>query len=100
MTQLTLELRDESLTRVLDNAGDDWRESVALIVAEMPEHELTGEDIRLECESRGVGPHHNNAWGGIVNHLIRQGVLQPTGRYQAMKAPGSHARKTQVYRKS
>lgn len=102
-TQINFELasRDSALTRVLTNAGPDWREQVDAVVAALAVGTLvTSEDIRLACAERGIVPHVANAWGGIVNRLIRSGVLEPTGQRVAMRAPGSHARKTDVYRRT
>lgn len=105
MTQTTVNFeqssRDSALARVLTNAGPDWREQVDAVVAALAVGTLvTGEDIRLACAERGIVPHVANAWGGIVNRLIRSGVLEPTGQRVAMLAPGSHARKTDVYRRT
>ena len=93
------QLRDEALERVLEHAGDDWRTQAAAIV-ETLRGEVTGEDIRLACQEHGIEPHHSNAWGGFVAALVKDKTLIPTGLYVAMKAKGSHARKTQVYRLS
>jgi hypothetical protein len=93
-----LEARDEAMGRVADNAGQSWQEQAAAVVRGMSEREVTGEDIRLACEAMDVRPHHHNAWGALTNLLIRDGLLVPTGMYRPMKAIGSHARKTQVYR--
>lgn len=90
------QLRDEALERVLEHAGDDWREKAIAIVGGMS-GEVTGEDIRLACLERDVEPHHSNAWGGFIARLVKDETLTPTGRYVPMKAKGSHARKTQVY---
>lgn len=92
-----LEARDEAMGRVLENAGTDWRDKAIEIVRALG-GEVTGEDIRLACQVENVGPHHHNAWGALVGHLIRVGLLEPTGCYVPMKAAGSHGRKTQVYR--
>lgn len=91
-----LEARDRSIDRVLTNAGTDWREQ-AMEITRALGGEVTGEDIRLACQAEKIGPHHHNAWGGLVNFMIREGLLLPTGRYVPMKATGSHGRRTQVY---
>lgn len=92
--------RDEALVRVSLNAGDDWRDAARAVLDLMPESEVTGEDVRLACEARGVRPHHHNAWGAVIAGFVRDGLLEPTGRYIPMRAKGSHARKTQVYRRA
>jgi hypothetical protein len=92
--------RDAALAQVGDNAGADWRIAARDVFDAMPEDEMTGEDIRLACEAAGVKPHHNNAWGAMVLTLVREGLLEPTNEYRPMRAKGSHARKTQVYRRA
>jgi hypothetical protein len=91
--------RDNALNVVLDNAGD-WKEQVREYVKRLPPGmELLGEKVRTLCLDRGVKPHHHNAWGAMIKTLVKEGYLEPiAGRFEAMKAKGSHARKTQVYR--
>lgn len=91
--------RDVAFSQVLDHAGEDWRVRAAIVVQRMRACEVTGEDVRISCEAANVKPHHHNAWGAFIAGLVRDGSLIPTGRYVAMKAKGSHARKTQLYRK-
>ena len=90
--------RDAATARVLDNAGEDWRDAAERVFESMTDDELTGEDIRLACEAAGVKPHHNNAWGAFILSLVRDGRLEATGRYRPMRAAGSHGRETKVYR--
>jgi hypothetical protein len=59
--------------------------------------EVTGEEIRLRCEARGIEPHHHNAWGALIMGAIQKGLLKHTGRYAAMTVKRSHARRTPVY---
>ena len=92
-----VQAKDAAIDQVLDNAGLSWQERATAVLRGMTASEVTGEDVRLACEARGVRPHHHNAWGGLTSRLVKAGLLVPTGRYVAMKAKGSHARKTQVY---
>lgn len=92
------ELRDVACEEVLAKAGQKWQTDARSVLLQMPQ-ELTGEDLRLACEDKGIKPHHPNAWGSFVLSLIKQGYLERTGRCVAMKAPESHARQTQVYRR-
>ena len=92
-----IDARDAALERVLTNAGDDWKAKAIAIVHTLPA-EVTGEDIRLACAAAGVIPHHHNAWGGFISHLVSSGYLVPAGKRVPMRAKGSHARKTDVYR--
>ena len=104
--------RDEALRRVSDNAGafvEDalaWLKGYAELVVIKEAHQLldehprqvTGEALRLMIERAGITPHHPNAWGAFVAVAVRRGILVPTGRWEAMKAKRSHARRTPVYR--
>ena len=104
MTQYSLNLgrqeRDAGIKTVLENAGDEWRNRVYDYVVCLPYgKEVTGEDIRRACESRGITPHHPNAWGGTINGLIKRGILTKTGRWVQPKDKRSHARPTQMMRR-
>ena len=89
--------RDAAIDQVLNNAGIPWQERAERVLRIMTASEVTGEDVRMACKARGVEPHHHNAWGGLISRFVSAGLLVPTGRYVAMQAKGSHARKTQVY---
>src|SRR5262245_19927570 len=58
---------------------------------------FTGEDIRFHLQKRVGYPRHANAWGALINRLIRLRVITPTGRYRPMRDDNSHARSTPVY---
>ena len=58
----------------------------------------TGEDIRVYLGHFAGKPHHPNAWGALVARLVKDGILEPTGRYVAMVTKSSHARRTPEYR--
>lgn len=91
--------RDNALNVVGDNAGVEWRRAVVEYVKTLPAMELLGEKVRTLCLERGLAPHHHNAWGSMIRTLVKEGYLEPIeGRFEAMKAKGSHARKSQVYR--
>lgn len=60
--------------------------------------EVTGEDVRLQCVAAGVDAEHPNAWGAVVNALVRSGQLEDTGRMKHMETERSHARRTPIYR--
>ena len=62
--------------------------------------ELTGEEIRIHLTSIGITPSHHNAWGAVIMHCRRKGILVRTGKYVQMKDPQSHARENPVYRVS
>ncbi len=91
--------RDEALDTVANNAGEKFRADVVAVVKAMS-GEFIAEDIRLECERRGIRPHHNNAWGAVASWLVKHGHIERTGGYRKMQAKGSHARESRVYRRA
>ncbi len=96
-------LRDEGIAKVTEHNGK-WMERCI----EESEHyahygdknDFTGEELRFYL-SREVGcPQHSNAWGALINTLLKRKIIEPTGAYRKMKEDASHARKTPVYRKA
>jgi len=63
-----------------------------------PGDDFTGEDIRFHCEKNVGAPHHPNAFGALINILIKRKVIVPTGEHRQMKDRSSHARSTPVYK--
>ncbi len=98
-------LRDEAIVKVSDN-NEKWMELCLKEVErftmqsdEGGEGNFTGEDIRFWC-SRTVGcPRHPNAYGALINTLVRRKIIKPTGEWRKMRDDRSHARKTPVYTK-
>jgi len=60
--------------------------------------DFTGEDIRNGCEYYVGQPKHPNAWGALINTLIKRKIIVPTGEHRQMKDRSSHARSTPVYK--
>ncbi len=94
-------LRDEGIAKVSDNNGLWFTR--CLVEADVfrlkSSKDFTGEDLRFHL-SRVVGcPAHSNAWGALINTLVRRKIIRPTGEYRAMRDDSSHARKTPVYTK-
>lgn len=88
--------RDEGMDCVEEPT---FSEAVSGVVCDMDAGiQVTGEDIRRLCTSRGVTPHHPNAWGGVISGLVCAGRLRATGEYRQMADVKSHARETKVYR--
>jgi len=91
-------LRDEGASKVLDKAGNDWKEgAMRLIRQRFRGCEVTGEDFRFICEAAGLFPHHPNAWGALTLSMKRSGLLRETGQWRSPRDPKSHARPTRVY---
>ena len=91
--------RDAGVASVMRSEGEDWKAaavSVALRVRDSRE-EFTGEDIRLACVKEGISASHPNAWGGLVQGMVRSGMIVETGEWKAARSPRSHARRIPVY---
>lgn len=88
-------LRDEGITKVGEH-NDDWLEWCVSIVKNNFRRG-TGEDIRVYCQALRLEPKHPNAWGALINVLVKRGLIQKTGEYRQMKDKRSHARETAVY---
>ncbi len=95
-------LRDEALEQVSSHNGK-WmelciKEAQYYVRTSLP-ISFTGEDLRFHCQ-RAVGcPAHSNAWGALINTLVRRKIIKPTGEWRKMRDSSSHARRTPVYTK-
>lgn len=94
------DLKDQGIRLVSDNndmwfinsvhAYNKWsRDKVGVCV--------TGESIRRMLSFQGFVPKHPNAWGALINHLVRQERLKPTGDWMKPEDPKSHSRPTKLY---
>ncbi len=93
-------LRDEGIAKVIGN-NNRWFElcvEAAKTYIEYPAT-FTGEDIRLYCQRYVGHPTHPNAFGALINTLVRRKIIRPTGEYRAMRDSSSHSRRTPVYTK-
>lgn len=90
--------RDAGLARV-SAANALWLERCFVVASKFMEggHQATGEEIRFHCQQIVGRPTHPNAWGALINLLIRSGKIRPTGTHRPMRAKTSHARSTPVY---
>ena len=96
-------LRDEGI-RVVSEHNENWTEQAlkyAAVWVEDRKHwqwDFTGEEIRFDV-TMGIGhPNHPNAWGALINTLIKRKIIVPTGEHRQMKDKTSHARQTPVYK--
>ena len=75
-----------------------WMARAMLVIESLPSgSRYTGEDVRHVVEDAIGPPGHHNAYGALVSHAVRKRLLAPTGDWQKMKDPQSHARQTPVY---
>ncbi len=95
-------LRDEALEKVSEHNESWMRKCVVeaeLFAAYRGDKGFTGEDLRFHVTSMVGHPNHPNAYGALINTLVRRKIIKPTGEYRAMRDDSSHARKTPVYTK-
>jgi intergrase/recombinase len=93
--------RDEGIAQVSSH-NEPWivlceREAKKYIAAL---DTFTGEDIRFHCCAVIGHPKHPNAWGALINLLVKRGAIRSTGTYRQPIDSTSHARLIQVYRKT
>jgi len=94
--------RDKGIEQVTHN-NENWYGSainkLAYFADQHPGWEGSGEDIRRELRLRGLdNPKHPNAWGGLIVHAVKIGLIKDTGKLTQMTAKKSHARRTPVWR--
>ncbi len=92
-------LRDAAFARVREN-GRLWL-TYAIVVfptLDLPE-EFLGEDVADALREVLGEPHTPNAFGSLMSKLIEVGLITGTGRWATMRRPGSHARRSPVYRR-
>lgn len=94
-------LKEEGITRVLDNASTripEWKEQVISCLSEMSGL-ITSEDLRSHASAMGIPePHHHNAWGAVMNAAAKRGLIESTGTYTKSTRGEAHARVLQVWR--
>ncbi len=91
-------LRDKGIKTVTEH-NESWMDLCVLAAEKFVagQDTITGEDIRFQCE-RTVGyPNHHNAWGALINTLLKREIIVATGEYRPMRDDASHARSTPVY---
>ena len=93
------DLRNRGINKVTGN-NTLWHERciAALALYNWPPY-FTGEDIRRHCIGLGLTPVHPNAWGALINQLVKRKMIVASGHYSLPKDVRSHARKIQLYRK-
>ena len=95
------ELKEKGLKLVRENNENWMANAIALAsyYAQFHIGDFTGEDIRSYCQIKFIGsPKHPNAWGALINTLLKRKIIVPTGEYRPMKDRSSHARSTPVYK--
>jgi hypothetical protein len=90
-----IERRDAGMASVEAN-NEQWNEKAYAAVYEvaLKKEFFTVDDLSHFKEK----PKHPNAWGPVWRNLIRDRVIQDTGRMVRVKDPKKHARRVPVYR--
>lgn len=88
--------RDKALAAVA-KANAEWMETALSMLPYLSPMEGTGEQIRHKLSAVIEQPSHHNAWGAMIRHGVRLGLLKPKGQWTKMEDPQSHARQTPVY---
>jgi len=86
--------RDEGMAKVQDETLTEYADRM---LEAFVGYRWTGEDVRAYIEGMGYSPGHPNAWGAVINALVRRGRLEKTGEYRQMRRVSSHARVNPVY---
>lgn len=86
------QLKDKGITKVLDNAKEEFKERVLeeIVYLASKRNVFTGEDIREACKHLGE-PTHCNFWGAIMNAAGKGKLIKKTGKYVKSKLPRSHS---------
>lgn len=93
-------LRNEGIARVTENSGSWMDEARAAALSFLPGVSgklITADVIRDAVLRRAGPPHHFNAWGALVNGLVKRGHLLPTGRVAASPRASNHAHRNPIY---
>ncbi len=95
-------LRDEGIAKVTEH-NENWMERclyfAGFYVFSGGVETFTGEDLRFYLSGVVGCPKHPNAWGALINTLLKRKIIKPTGEWRQMRDDRSHARKTPVYTK-
>lgn len=93
-------LRNRGLARVSNNNKEWMQKCLAHFQGCVFHHPFTGEDVRRIMEKSNFHPSHPNAWGALINALVRKKLIVATGEYRTPKDKASHARQQKVYRRA
>jgi len=98
------ELRDEGMARADAHVEPGWKHMAvrAFIKVSYGKDEFTTDDVWEQLDEWEVDPPHEpRAMGPLVTQLLREGVIEHTGK-RAVKSriPRGHARKVEVYRRA
>ncbi len=94
-------LRDEGIAKVTEHNGK-WMDLCVMKMEQskwLGDGTFTGEDVRHFCEHTVGCANHPNAYGALINTLIKRKIIKPTWEWRKMRDESSHCRRTPVYTK-
>ena len=92
-----MEAKESALDQVVEN-NREWMGRAIAAFEDLPAAEATGEDIRFALIEAGLPqPRTVQAWGALINTLVKRGALKWTGEMRPMRAKGANSRRTFVY---
>ncbi len=96
------EARDAGISLGSANAHPAWKAAVRKFIYELPAGWVgIGEDITQGCLAAGIpAPHKSECWGGQTMQAIRRGELECLNGLRHMRVARSHARKSQLLRRT
>jgi hypothetical protein len=95
-----IQLRDESLQQVEDNANAEWTNLVIKLIRDtaLSSFTLTSDDIWLKLRDYpDVQTHQPSAMGAMFKAASHMKLITATDRFIASKRPSSHARPIRVW---
>lgn len=88
---LALDLKEQGIRQVLENAGDSFVDRACSLIKEIHSGEvILAETWRHTCLEHGVIPHHPNAWGALTSSLRKRGIIRDTGHFRIAKSVKNH----------
>jgi hypothetical protein len=77
-----------------------WKQDALAVIAALPAGwQGIGEDINSEIARQIGHPHDSHAYGALTKRAVQLRLLEPTGKYRAMRKEQSHSRSSALYRK-
>ena len=95
--------RDEGIERVTDHSENWVKETADQVQLMIPDvWEGTSDHVRIllaRIDWPGPPPGKANAWGALMNSLVRRQVFRHTGRSTKTLRAAGHARRLPIYRR-
>jgi hypothetical protein len=95
-----IELRDEALDKVEENANAQWTDLVLQIIKDLVAKSptITSDDVWLELQNYpAITTHQPSAMGAMFRAASYQNLITATDSFISSKRPSSHARPIRVW---